>query len=227
VPNRPDAVIGLAGVLAADGRAADAIARVERAPTLSARLKATAAVTVARGADLTAPEAAQLLKWIDDGLAEEPNAPDLLMHRGEFLARRGDLPGACAAFEQVLAKDARNVVALNNLAWLLSSNPATAEKALELVSRATRESGMTGELLDTRARVQITLKQFDKAERDLADAISYDPTPLRWFHVALLRLGQEKPAEAAKSFAEAQRRGLEARGVHPTDAATFAKLGAK
>jgi hypothetical protein len=86
---------------------------------------------------------------------------------------------------------------------------------------------MTGELLDTRARVQITLKQFDKAERDLADAISYDPTPLRWFHVALLRLGQEKPAEAAKSFAEAQRRGLEARGVHPTDAATFAKLGAK
>ncbi len=227
VPNRPDAVVGLAGVLAADGRAADAIARTERVPKLSASLKATAAVTIARGADLTAPEAAHLLKWIDDGLAEEPNAPDLLMHRGEFLARRGDLPAACAAFERVLEKDARNVVALNNLAWLLSANPATAEKALELVARATRESGMTGELLDTRARVQITLKQYDKAERDLADAISYDPTPLRWFHVALLRLGQEKPAEAAKALAEAQRRGLEARTVHPTDAATFAKLSAK
>jgi tetratricopeptide (TPR) repeat protein len=109
----------------------------------------------------------------------------------------------------------------------MSANPATAEKALELVARATRESGMTGELLDTRARVQITLKQFDKAERDLADAISYDPTPLRWFHVALLRLGQEKPTEAAKAFTEAQRRGLESRTVHPADAPTFAKLGAK
>jgi tetratricopeptide (TPR) repeat protein len=227
VPNRPDAVVGLAGVLAADGRAADAIARTERVPKLTARLKATAAVTIARGTDLTAPEATQLLKWIDDGLAEEPNAPDLLMHRGEFLARRGDLRTASAAFEQVLAKDDRNVVALNNLAWLMSANPATAEKALELVARATRESGMTGELLDTRARVQITLKQFDKAERDLADAISYDPTPLRWFHVALLRLGQEKPTEAAKAFTEAQRRGLESRTVHPADAPTFAKLGAK
>jgi cellulose synthase operon protein C len=227
IPNRPEAVVGLAGVLAADGRAAEAIARVERAPKLSSRLKATAAVTIARGADLSPTEAAQLLKWIDAGLADEPSAPDLLMHRGEFLARRGDLPTASAAFEQVLAKDARNVVALNNLAWLLSSNPATAEKALELVARATRESGMTGELLDTRARVQITLKQYDKAERDLADAISYDPTPLRWFHVALLRLGQEKPAEASKAFAEAARRGLEARSVHPADTATFTKLSAK
>ncbi|HEY1189638.1 MAG TPA: hypothetical protein VGE74_18470, partial [Gemmata sp.] len=144
------------------------------------------------------------------------------------LALRHNTPAAIAGFEKVLEKEPKNVIALNNLAWLLAVDPATAEKALGLVARATREGGLTGELLDTRARVQITLKQFDAAERDLAEAISHEPTPLRWFHVALLRMSQspQKPAEAQKAFAEAKRRGLEAKSVHPADLPVFKVLDA-
>lgn len=229
VPNRPEAVIGLAGALAADGRAGETVARVEKVSAqLAPALRATAAVAVARGTELTDAEAARVLQWIDAGLAEQPGATQLLLHKAEFLARRADLPGAVAAFERVLAKEPRNVVALNNLAWLLAADPGTADRALELVARATREIGMTGELLDTRARVRITLKRFGEAERDLADAISYDPTGLRWFHVALLRHAQPQPvpAEAAQALAEAKRRGLTARDVHPADAAAFKALEA-
>ncbi|HSQ56660.1 MAG TPA: hypothetical protein VLM40_13035, partial [Gemmata sp.] len=108
------------------------------------------------------------------------------------------------------------------------ADPATAERALELVTRATREVGLTGDLLDTRARIRITLKQFAEAEHDLNDAIRLEPTPLRWFHLALSRLGQTPPKtdDAAKAFREAIRRGLEQRSVHPADRGKFDSLKA-
>jgi hypothetical protein len=151
----------------------------------------------------------------------------MLLNRAEFLARRGDA-GAAAAFETVLAREPKNVVALNNLAWLFAADPRTAERGLDLVARATRESGLTGELLDTRARIQITLKQFDAAGRDLAEAINYQPTALRWFHVAVLRMNRSPPApaEAAQAYAEAKRRGLDVRGIHPADLPTYRVLEA-
>src|SRR5262249_41886438 len=135
---------------------------------------------------------------------------------------------AWVGFELALKKEPRNVVALNNQAWLLATDPQTAEKAMDLITRATRGRGLTGDLLDTRARVRITLKEFKKAEEDLAEAISHDPSPLRWFHVAVLRMNQTKPAkeEAAKAFAEAKRRGLTERMIHPADLPTYRVLDA-
>lgn len=220
VPNRPEAIVGAAGVLAADGRAADAFARVEKLGRyIPARLRASAGLAVVRGGAVTDRQAETVRQWLDDCLAEEPASVPLLLNRAEFLALRHDLPAAVQGFEAVLAKEPKDVIALNNLAWLLAADPATAERALALVTRATRESGLTGELLDTRARVEITLRQFDAAERDLAEAIGHAPTALRWFHVALLRTSQSPPnaSEAAKAFAEAKRRGIDARSIHPAD----------
>jgi tetratricopeptide (TPR) repeat protein len=168
-------------------------------------------------------------KWIEACLAEEPTSTTLLLQRAEFLALRQDLAGAVAVYEQILAKEPRNVVALNNLAWILAADPQTAERALSLLAQATREVGLTSDLLDTRARVRITLKQFEQAERDLSDAIRAEPTALRWFHLALSRLGQipAKPEDAARAFQEAKRRGLEPRAIHPADLPTYSILDAK
>jgi Tfp pilus assembly protein PilF len=153
----------------------------------------------------------------------------LIMNRAEFFALRQDLAKAAEEYEKVLASDARNVVALNNLAWILAAEPRTAAKALQLVARATTEVGLTGDLLDTRARVRITLKQFAEAERDLDDAIRLEPTALRWFHLAVSRLGQSPPKDddAARAFREAKRRGLDTRGIHPADLPTYKVLDAK
>jgi Tfp pilus assembly protein PilF len=150
------------------------------------------------------------------------------MNRAEFLALRQDLGKAAAEYETVLAADPRNVVALNNYAWILAAEPKTAEQAMELVNRATREVGLTGDLLDTRARVRITLKQYEQAERDLNDAIRLEPTALRWFHLAVSRLGQSPPKadDAARAFLEAKRRGLDSRGIHPADLPTYKVLDA-
>ncbi len=229
VPNRPEAIVGVAGALAADGRTADAFDRVDRLGRyLPARLRASAGLAIVRGGTVTDRQSELARKWLDDCLKEEPDSVPVMLNRAEFLAIRRDTNGAIEGFEKVVAKEPKNVIALNNLAWLLAADPATAERALDLVARATREGGLTGELLDTRARVQITLRQFAKAERDLAEAIGHEPTALRQFHVALLWMSQSPPntAEANKAFAEAKRRGIESKGIHPADLPTFKVLDA-
>ncbi|MBA4066444.1 MAG: hypothetical protein C0501_22570 [Isosphaera sp.] len=227
VPTRAEAVVGVAGALAADGRAADAFARIDGLDRhLPLRVKAAAGLAVVRNGEVTERQAAAVRDWLDACVAEEGGSAAVRMHRAEFLALRRDVAGAAAEFEAVVASDPRNVVALNNLAWLLAADPATAARALELVARATREVGLTGDLLDTRARVRVTLKQFAEAERDLTDAIRLEPTGLRWFHLALCHQGRTPPRadDAAAAFREARRRGLEPRGAHPADRAAFDAL---
>jgi tetratricopeptide (TPR) repeat protein len=229
IPSRAEAIVGLVGVLAADGRVPEAFARIDQYATmLPARVRAAAGLAVVRAASVNERQAAAVLAWLDACLAEEPGSSSLRMNRAEFLALRNDASGAAAEYRKVLTSDPRNVIALNNLAWLQSADPASAEEALELVNRANREIGLTGDLLDTRARVRITLKQFTEAERDLNDAIRIEPTALRWFHLALSRQGQTPPRseDALKAFREAKRRGLERRGVHPADVAAYDALEA-
>ena len=230
IPGRPEAVVGMVGVLAADGRVTEAFTRLQRYERyLPARVRAAAGLAIVRAGGVTDRQAATVRNWIDDCLAEEPNSVSLLLSRAEFRALRQDLAGAVADYEAVIAIEPHNTIALNNLAWILAADPRSAERALELVARATREVGLTGELLDTRARARITLKQFLEAERDLSDAIRLEPTPLRWFHLAMSRLNQSPPRtdDAAKAFREAKRRGLEQRNIHPADRATFHSLEAQ
>ncbi len=229
IPTRTEALVGLVGVLAADGRATEAFTKIEQfSRNLPARVRASAGLAIVRANPVTDRQATIVLGWLDACLMEEQTSFALRMNRAEFLALRQDLQSAVAEYEKVIANDPRNVVALNNIAWLMAADPRTAERALDLVNRATREVGLTGDLLDTRARVRITLKQFTEAERDLNDAIRLEPTALRWFHLAVSRLGQTPPKtdDANKAFQEAKRRGIEKKGVHPADRAIFDVLTA-
>jgi tetratricopeptide (TPR) repeat protein len=224
IPSHPEAIVGLAGLLTADGRSTDAFARIDRlGGYIPTRLRAAAGLSALRSGSVSEQQAATVRKWIDAALAEDSTSTTLQLNKAEFFALRQELPQAIAQYEAILAAEPNNVVALNNLAWLLAADPRTAERAQELVARATREVGLTGDLLDTRARVRITLKLFSDAERDLGDAIRLESTPLRWFHLALSRLGQSptKSDDAAKAFREAKRRGLEPKNIHPADLPTF------
>ncbi len=224
IPTHPEAIVGLVGTLASDNRASAGFAKIERLGAyIPSRLRAAAGLAAVRAGSVSEKQAATVLAWIEECLAEDPESSTLKLNKAEFFALRRELPMAIAEYDEILAKDSRNVIALNNQAWLLSADPRTAERALDLVAKAIREVGLTGDLLDTRARVLITLKLFTDAERDLGDAIRLQSTPLRWFHLAVSRLGQTPPktADAAKAFQEAKRRGLEPRVIHPADLTTL------
>jgi tetratricopeptide (TPR) repeat protein len=227
VPSRAESVVAIAGLLGSDGRVADAFTRIdvyERYETK--RIRALAGLAAVRSGGATERQFATVTGWLETCLKEEPNSATLRLNEAELLAIRHDIEGAAAVYEAVLKQDPRNVVALNNLAWLLATDANSAEKALGLIDRATREAGLSGEMLDTRARVRITLRQYDQAERDLNEALSREVTPLRHFHLAVLRLAQSpaRTDDAAKSFQEAKARGLDVANIHPTDLPTYKVL---
>ena len=107
-----------------------------------------------------------------------------------------------------------------------AANPQKAVRAAELLELAVKEIGLTGELLDTRARIKIAARQFDAAERDLLQALSQEKTPLRMFHLALAMQSQTpaRRAEAAETFKKAKAKGLKEQSVHPADIALYRTL---
>ena len=207
---RPEAVIAAAGLLAADDRHADAFALIEKhARQMPPRMRAAAGLTALRAGGASERQFAQVRSWLDAALAEDPGSPSLKLNEGEFFALQQKYDLAEKAYQSVLDKDPRNVVALNNLAWVLAPRPDRAEEALKLVDRAVAEVGLTGELLDTRARVRIAAKQFALAEKDLLEALSQEKTALRLFHMAMAKEGRS-PAqkdEARDAFRKARERG--------------------
>jgi Tfp pilus assembly protein PilF len=224
---RAEAVVAVAGLLAADGRVDEAFAEVEKTGrTLTARTKTAAGLAALRAGGGSDAQFALTKQWLDAGRGEEPDSIALRLSEAEFYALRHDYTAAANAYEDVLRLDPRNVVALNNLAWILSPRPEDSDKALDLISRAIRETGVTAELLDTRARVRIAAKQFRPAEDDLREALKHGKTPLRLFHYALAQQGQTPPKkdEAQRAFREATERGLEPKAVHPDDLPMFRAL---
>ncbi|HYH66917.1 MAG TPA: tetratricopeptide repeat protein [Urbifossiella sp.] len=229
VPSRPEAVVGVAGVLASDGQPAEALAKIEQfGRYLPDRVRAQAGLAVLRAGGATDRQFDLVRGWLDKAIAAAPADGPMRLAEAEFLTLRQEPEKAAEVYTKMLERDPRNVVALNNLAWLLAADATTAPRALELLDRAAREAGVSADLLDTRGRTRITLRQFDAANRDIMEAIARDPSALRYFHLALLRLAQSppQPDAAAQAFRDAKARGLDARSVHPADLATFRLLDA-
>ena len=192
-------------------------------------IRDSAGLAALRSGGATERQFSQVRGWLDTALRDDPSSTPLKLNDAELRALQHDYAGAATVYEAILRSEPRNVVALNNLAWIQAADPTTAKSSLELLDRAIREAGLTGELLDTRARARITLKQLPAAERDLDEATTQEATALRWFHKALLKL-TETPADrvaALAAFREATARGLDAKLVHPADLPTFRTLEAE
>lgn len=227
VPTRPEAVVGIAGLLGSEGRIAEAIAEIDRhSRYMPVRVKALAGLASLRSGGATERQYAQVRTWLDDALRADSDSVPLKLNDAEFRTLQQDYTGAAADYEAILKREPRNVVALNNLAWIHAADPTAATKSLELLERATREAGLTGDLLDTRARARISLKQLPQADRDLAEAMTQEATALRWFHRAILRLAEGDRTEALAAFREAKKRGLDVKLIHPADLPTFRVLEA-
>ena len=225
--NRPEAVVAAAGLLAADDRTVEAFAKIERhSKMLPMRVKVMAGLAVLRSGTTTPAQIAIIQEWLTLAKNGEPGSIPVLLNEAEFYHLQGNSISAEKAYEEVLLIEDRNVFALNNLAWLLAANPQKAERAGELLEKAVQEIGLTGELLDTRARIKIAARQYEAAERDLLQALSQEKTPLRMFHLALTMQGQTPPRreEAAKTFQQAKAKGLKEQSVHPADIAMYRTL---
>ncbi len=222
--SQPQLLTNLAIVLAANGRTDEAFDWIDRQTEIVPDYhRAMAGIAAIRVGGVAEHRSKQVQIWLSSALTKEPASRSLQLGRAEFLLLSNDLAEAEKAYESILRNDDRNTTALNNLAWILAPRPDAATRAEVLLKRAAQESGLTGELLDTRARIRISANQPQLAEQDAREALKQDQTALRYFHLALAQL-QQDPDKGQSTYQEARKRGLSEKSVHPLDRALLQKL---
>lgn len=90
------------------------------------------------------------------------------------LAIGGDAQGCADIYVQIIENDPRDVVALNNLAFILAEELDRPKEALEYAKRTRMIAGLNPNLLDTLGWVQFLSGDATGAERTLREAIGLD-----------------------------------------------------
>src|SRR5262249_30996183 len=115
---------------------------------------------------------------------KDPKQTAYLIAMAEIRDLQGDYSRVKELYRKVLELDGNSLVALNNLAWFLAVEQNAANEGLEVIDRAIRLAGPVGELLDTRAVIELRMGLPIQAIKDLQEAIADASIPNRLFHLA-------------------------------------------
>jgi tetratricopeptide (TPR) repeat protein len=150
-------------------------------------------------------------------LEKKKDSVVLRMHLADLYDKRGRYPEAERLYREVLEREKNNIVALNNLAWLLAQRTGKAEEALTHIDAAVKGLGRRPDLLDTRGLVHLARNQTDQALADFREATEEAPTPTRLYHLAKAYHQARKRGEAAQALRDAKSKGLKVAALHPVE----------
>jgi len=141
-------------------------------------------------------------------LLSNPKYLPALMLLGMMMQDAGRNEESMERNRQILQLDPNNVIAMNNLAWMLckkENEPDQYQEALALAEKGLRIVPAYADLLDTRGYAYYRLKDFDKARSDFDRCTELYPpnspsaaTPR--FHLALTYEAMKRRAEALEQL---------------------------
>jgi tetratricopeptide (TPR) repeat protein len=177
----------LADALAAQGKTDEAIElcfdQAESKATVETALRLSTALIVghAPGDRVRAGE-----RIIAQRIQENPGEHRLQLALANLRMLEARYEDAIQLYRGVLQLQPENVIALNNLATLLSERPGKAAEALEYIEQAIRISGERALLLDTKGMALLFDNRPAEAVEFLERAIAQpEPDPRYHFHLAL------------------------------------------
>jgi tetratricopeptide (TPR) repeat protein len=157
----------------------------------------------------------QIERWLEIGLLESPDSIALLMLKADFLDVQRNYDEAAAVYRKLLdRKDLdgpRRAIVLNNLAYLIAlAGPAadSDDDPLNLTNEAASILGPVSDILDTRAVVFISRRQYKEAVEDLELSVTDNPTASKYYHKALAHLLALENREAVDAWEKAEGLGL-------------------
>lgn len=165
-------------------------------------------------------------EWLGGQIKEHPKKVVLRMHLANLLDYRGKYREAEAEYRAILKPEhePNNVVALNNLAWLLALQTGRGEEALNVVTKAIHSAGRRPELLDTRGVILLNLGRNEEAVADLKEVIADAPNATRLFHLAQAYQALKDRDNAARTLRKAKELGLQTEAMHPVEQEACRKL---
>ena len=214
----PMAVFTLAKFLSRNGQVEQALALCEKtADTTTSALFAAGTVSVVSQGDVTPDQLRQVDEWIITALENKSESPTCLVALGDLRLLQRRFGEAEALYRTVLTKNDQNLVALNNLAWLLTHVEGRSAQALDLINRAIELGGQQAALLDTRAMVYLAAGKASAALEDLREAYDGKDAAIGHLHLAIAHLMTDDTEMAAAALADAERCGLKSKSLHPLE----------
>jgi len=206
---RPEAVLVLARQLSRRHQS-EALNLCEQAwKSCPAEQVALASVVVLRAGNANDEQLARVEGWLKDAMAKNANSPMIAVAYAEIQDVRGRHDDAIRLYRKALGQNPNDVVATNNLAYLLAMTEGKSAEALALAERSIELAGPDPELLDTRALVRMKSGNVEGAIKDLNQAIVQAPTAAMYFHLAQAQQLAKNQQAAAAAFRQAMDFGLQ------------------
>jgi tetratricopeptide (TPR) repeat protein len=186
-----------------------------------------AALGILRSAKPAATTKVRLERWkaqlarVEESLREsrhrDADNAMLMLQLADLHELAGRFDMSISVYRDVLKADADNVVALNNLAWMLADQETSSPEALELIQRAIDRHGARPELLNTRGVVYLGRGMAKEAVCDLEQAVREAPTSVRYFHLTRAHHLAKNAPQALAALQRANELGLTAQQLQGVD----------
>ena len=160
-------------------------------------------------------------------LDDDAASPRMLSVAAAFRDLQGRYDDAERLYWRVLRQNDRDVIALNNLAFMLGLRGQRLAEAEKLIDRAVELAGPVPELLDTRAIVRGARKKSSQAIADLKIAIEHAPSATKYFHLAQVHWTGGNQAAAREALAKAQKLGLNPSDLHPLQQPLYVQMNGR
>ncbi len=162
-------------------------------------------------------------------LQREPNSRQAIAALAMLLQISGRGQESAELYRKVLDVEPNNVVAINNLAWVLCENEGKLQEALTLANRGLKMAPRYLDLVDTRGVIYYRLGEYDKAVQDFKKCVElYLPTlpssVASRFHLgrAYAQIGQKE--QAIEQISQALDSDNDIGGLMPTDQAEARRM---
>ncbi|MBX3439106.1 MAG: hypothetical protein KF861_16570, partial [Planctomycetaceae bacterium] len=225
IPGDPEAVMGYATLLARKGQlslALDAVDQLKEAVPVG-RMAATG-VQLLKLAEHDDAAEKRVAAWVDSARAADPNSL-YVIHLDESLRRvREQYADAIKLNRKILSHLPDNVIACNNLAWLLSITSKQHDEALKLIQQAIDRVGPMSYLVDTRGMIQLEMGRWDAAIADFQTSWQQDRLPATQFHLAQALMASGDRESARFHLAAAVKNGLKVPDLETPEVERFHKL---
>lgn len=217
--DRPERFLALAAFLGRKHAVAEAFTFCEKARQQKADADPVGQVLIGVLRETPSEEDSRRVEpLLKEMLSQKPDSVPLLVCLADLYDLQGRYADAENVYRQALRKDADNVMALNNLAWLLAFQKSSArEEALVTINKAIDLVGASPELLDTRGVIHLMLSQSELALDDLQVAVTLSPSANNSFHLARALAAANKPRDARHLLGEANKRGFDLKRLHPLE----------
>ena len=151
--------------------------------------------------------------------ARNPRDAESLAQTAAILRRTRRFEDEVTLYRKILAAVPANVVARNNLAWVLAQDLGRPAEGLVEVDRVIRQVGPSSQALDTRGMILARLGRLDEAIADLERSAKVDPSPVHHIHLARAYAQAGRPDDRRRSLDAARLASANPNALEPEDRA--------